>query len=403
MLADRVQTPLTILLSLCIHLAAALQFALALSSLSLPAQWLFQGLFLIFMSALLSLLQNLLRKKVMSVLLIQSARFLLLLVISYPMGRSIDVEMTLLVAIVFEIGLYTDLWISVIFSFLLIGAMLVFQGDHYVWRTLVPAPSLTQRVVLGVFPLLVLFLSATIRYYKKVIVVEKETIAQQKRAIVHTVETNLKLQDYIITREDEAAASERKRITRDIHDTVGHTLMSIILMMKAASRLERKADGRVSEFLAQTESQARLGMEDTRKALRILRTPESVRPTLVGSIHRLVKAFQGTFLKVRVEYSDIPMSFDETVDALLFRLVQEAITNSIRHGDADKVDIYFRLNEGEVFVAISDNGGGCRSFAPGIGLCGIMERLLQVNGTLHVPETEVGFTLIVRIPWNRKG
>jgi signal transduction histidine kinase len=314
------------------------------------------------------------------------------------MARVTGLVLVLTVSAVLDAGNYADPVIGLPLSGLTIAAVVISGGERFAWRMQVDNAILSERILVVVVSLLVLGVATILRQSRVSLAAQNARLAQAERALLHTLDTNMHLQEYAVSREDLAADEERKRITRDIHDTVGHTLMSIILMMQAAGKVMKNGDDGVRQFLEQTETQARNGMEETRRALRVLRATVGARPSLVARLNRLAHAFERTFLRLDIEYQNIPLSFNPEIDSIVLRVVQEAITNSIRHGGASVVDIHFWLEGGMVRVTINDNGRGCEEWSPGIGLCGIQERLSQVGGTLEVPPTDQGFSLVAMVP-----
>ena len=252
---------------------------------------------------------------------------------------------------------------------------------------------------MGSYPLIIMFLIRLLKYHQEVAENRKDFIEQLKNGSSQLVETNIQLQEYVLLKEDQAIFAERKRLSREIHDIIGHTLMSIILMMKAATRLSDEKKGQLHDFLLKTKDQAQKGLNETRRALRILRSTGTPKLTLVTAMNRIAKAFQATHIKIRIHYGNIPWSFNEQIDLIIYRAVQEGITNSLRHGNAQKIDIFFWYDNGIIQVTINDDGVGCEVFSFGIGLNGIRERLDEFNGYFEAKNTYEGFQLKLCIPW----
>ena len=109
-------------------------------------------------------------------------------------------------------------------------------------------------------------------------------------------------------------------------------------------------------------------------------------------------AFKDTHIKVSVHFSNVPWYFGGEIDPVVYRIVQEGITNAIRHGNATEIAVHLSLDAGQITVTINDNGGGAEDIVEGIGLSGIKERLRHVDGEVSAGNIRGGFRLCARIP-----
>jgi signal transduction histidine kinase len=120
----------------------------------------------------------------------------------------------------------------------------------------------------------------------------------------------------------------------------------------------------------------------------------------IDTLFEMKKIFQEvTGIHVDIESGNMKHDYGPTVNEVLTRIVQEAFTNSIRHGQASRILIHFWEFSESLSMMVSDNGIGARQIVKGIGLAGMEERLAAVGGTLEVfsPE-DGGFRLKVIIP-----
>ena len=99
-----------------------------------------------------------------------------------------------------------------------------------------------------------------------------------------------------------------------------------------------------------------------------------------------------------VHFSNVPWHFGGEIDTVIYRIVQEGITNAIRHGNATEIAVHLSLDAGQIAVTINDNGSGAKEMIEGIGLTGIKERLRYVDGEVSVGNIRGGFRLCARIP-----
>ena len=106
-----------------------------------------------------------------------------------------------------------------------------------------------------------------------------------------------------------------------------------------------------------------------------------------------------TGIKVEVLWGNISKNYAPQINKVITRIMQEALTNSIRHGEASYIQISFSEHYGKFSIAITDNGKGSKQIVKGIGLTGMEERLKTVNGELAASTPpEGGFRLTVNIP-----
>lgn len=211
--------------------------------------------------------------------------------------------------------------------------------------------------------------------------------------------TNLEYQKFAAHIEEEAADSERKRITRDIHDTVGYTMANVSMAMEAALRLIPPDDNELRKLILLTKEQARDGLKETRDALYRLRQHEVETIRGLQAVRKLASIFeQITGIHVKQDYSNVNGSFGDDVDRFLFRFVQEGLVNAFKHAKPTEIDIYFYLTDNILHVHIADNGRGCTALKEGIGMQGIRERLSRLGGELNLHCDSSGFALLANIP-----
>jgi signal transduction histidine kinase len=118
-----------------------------------------------------------------------------------------------------------------------------------------------------------------------------------------------------------------------------------------------------------------------------------------STINTIAKAFEAaTGVVVTIEYGNLPNQVDDDVMLVLYRLIQEGMTNSFRHGRATRIMIIFGYDAGEIHVVIRDNGHGAAEITDGIGFAGMRERLSALSGQLEARNVVNGFELLATIP-----
>ncbi|WP_148571911.1 sensor histidine kinase [Nocardioides caldifontis] len=192
-----------------------------------------------------------------------------------------------------------------------------------------------------------------------------------------------------------AVQEERGRISRDLHDSVAHTLTLITL--QAGSARERASSPDVTEVLGSIEEGAREGLAEMHRFLRLLdSTPEEQPgiahlPALVEGVRR-----GGLAVSVDVSVEEVPSG----VSTAVYRVVQEGLTNVVRHSDAQEVAVAVQRDGSAVVASVSSIGVARAASLPGSGrgLVGLRERLATVGGTITSSATEDGWRLVARIP-----
>ncbi len=187
--------------------------------------------------------------------------------------------------------------------------------------------------------------------------------------------------------------NERVRISRELHDLLGHHLTALSLNLEVASHL---AQGPVRERVQQSQSIARLLLSDVREAVSQLRADDAV--DLKRALAALVEGLPQP--AVHLEVADDFRVDDPRHAQVLLRCAQEVVTNTVRHARAE--NLWLELKRGgddELILSARDDGLGSAKLVPGNGLAGMRERLQQVGGTLKI-ETAAGrgLTLEARIP-----
>lgn len=183
---------------------------------------------------------------------------------------------------------------------------------------------------------------------------------------------------------------ERTRIARNIHDLLGHHLTALTIQLQVA---ERKSEGEVKGLLQQSQSIAKLLLADVREAVTEIRSASAL--PLQKVLQELVYEVPGK----RVAFS-IPDGFHvrqmEVADAVL-RIIQEGITNFMRHSNGDTLKVCVQQVADELVIELQDNGHVNVAITPSNGLRGMQERVAQLGGTFMLT-TESGLRIAVHLP-----
>lgn len=190
----------------------------------------------------------------------------------------------------------------------------------------------------------------------------------------------------------EVIADERLRIARDLHDLVGHTV-NVMLVQAGATRLVMDSDpAKARELLGQVEQSGRDALGELDEMLGLLRE-DSPQPG-VAQLPALVNRFGSAGLRVTLDVSASGLPPES--DVAVYRIVQEALTNSVRHGGATEATVQVHALP-DLVVDVHDNGRGATDYSPGRGLRGIAERAALLGGSAEHYSDEHGFHVVVRL------
>ena len=205
---------------------------------------------------------------------------------------------------------------------------------------------------------------------------------------------------------ERAAAQERIRLARELHDVVSHSISVIAIQAQAVRRRLRPEQTREASDLANLEAAAREAMAEMRRLFGVLRDEgEGVslapQPGL-GELGRLVDQVRGAGVAVDVVTDGEPAELPPGLDLAAYRIVQEAVTNALRHSGGRQVAVRLDYRPGELEVTVDDDGRGMHEgqhVGGGHGLRGIRERAELYGGSLDVGRAALGGTRIrARLP-----
>lgn len=197
-------------------------------------------------------------------------------------------------------------------------------------------------------------------------------------------------------------SQERLRIAREMHDGLGQTIASVSIQAGLADDVldERPEQARVAlRSIRQASSQA---LRELRTVLTVLRSEEedAVRPGL-AQLDELLDVARKTGLRVGKVVSGQPVQVAPTLDLTAYRVIQESLTNTIRHANAATVTVAVTYAPTTLTVEVTDDGAGGerRSTPPGFGLVGMTERVSALRGVLDAGfRPDGGFRVHVELP-----
>ena len=188
--------------------------------------------------------------------------------------------------------------------------------------------------------------------------------------------------------------AERVRIARELHDLVGHHLTALTLNLEVVTHL---VDGKVLEHVQQAHSLARLLLADVREVVSDMRQDDMV--NLADALNTLIEGVPKPRIHLDLPAEEV-MTEPQRAQVLL-RVVQEMITNSVRHANAGNLWIRLSMTTDGLAMSARDDGVGADKVSVGNGLLGMAERLKQLGGKLEIEsEPGAGFALHAWLPTN---
>jgi signal transduction histidine kinase len=199
-----------------------------------------------------------------------------------------------------------------------------------------------------------------------------------------------------------AAADERARLARDLHDVVAHGVSLMVLQAEAASEVLSSKPGHAAEALSSIAETGRVAVADLHDMLGMLRghsTAEYVHLDVDDLLERVRQA--GLSVAVDVTGTAVPLPL--TVGQTARRIVQEALTNTMRHAEARYATVEFQYGDDELVVHVRDDGARRAPAVTGTGqgLRGMAERAAEHGGSVEAGPTPGGFAVCARLPYSK--
>jgi signal transduction histidine kinase len=264
------------------------------------------------------------------------------------------------------------------------GAIWVFLQSF----TLVPIFASANYTIPEAFVLCTLYVGFSVFTYVTSLVARQQADSREEQ---RRLNSELRATRTLLT--ESSRIAERIRISRELHDLVGHHLTALSLNLEVASHL---VSGAAQEHVRQAQTVAKLLLSDVREVVSQLREDDNI--DLTAALKTLVEGVPGLNIHL-----DLPPRFavDDPLRAqVLLRCAQEIITNTVRHAGAHNLWLRCeRTDANELAIHAHDDGRGAVAMKQGNGLTGMRERLAQVGGRLNINTArDQGFALDAWLP-----
>lgn len=213
---------------------------------------------------------------------------------------------------------------------------------------------------------------------------------RQKNAKEELRRLNTELRATQVLLEDSSRINERLRISRDLHDLIGHHLTALTMNLEAASHM---TEGKPKDYVRKAHSIARLLLADVREVVSQFRSSEAL--DLGSAIAELLDDLPT--LEVHKQIADDFMIEDSKMAQAILRCLQELITNCMKHARAKTLSVKLNRSEDEICLTVKDDGIGLGNSQPGNGLLGLTERVKMLNGEVSFADKQ-GAEISLKLP-----
>jgi signal transduction histidine kinase len=212
---------------------------------------------------------------------------------------------------------------------------------------------------------------------------------------------------YVAEVEDRAQRAERLRIARELHDAVAHSIATITVQAGAAEHVIGEHPDQAAQALHAIKETSKQALAELREALGVLRQDEGAQPRApaagLAQLDALVERVRGAGIEVELEIEGESDAVPTAVDLAAYRIVQESLTNVVRHSGSSSAQVKITYDRRLLTVAVSDEGGGEQRFTEGTGrgLSGMRERVQALGGTFEAsPRPGGGFQVRASLPFD---
>jgi signal transduction histidine kinase len=222
------------------------------------------------------------------------------------------------------------------------------------------------------------------------------------------MESERRLAELQLERQEQLAAAiaERERLAREVHDVIAHSVSVMTVQSTAARRVMDRDHGRAAAALEAIERTGRDALSELRRVLSVLRPAHGALPLTpqlgIGDLEDLADQIRSAGVDVTVRFQGSRPRVPTALDLSIYRIAQEALTNTLKHAGAGSADVIVRYADDAVEVECTDDGSRATAHSNGStghGLVGMRERALILGGEIDAgPQPDGGYRVRARLP-----
>ncbi len=248
-------------------------------------------------------------------------------------------------------------------------------------------PNLGHISLSSIIALLGFVFLSSILYFLKEQIIQRSKLSNSMNEVeeknIKLEKAYSKLKEHSEALEEMAALKERNRISRELHDTVGHTLTTVLVEIEAGKRLLVKDKPGGLDKITLAQEQVRKGLKDIRSSVTMMKEGKD----LIEFIPSLKLILEDTKLHtdVKIHYDiSLDRNISKTYEKIIYNSLLEGITNGIKHGDAKEFIFKLYDSDENIFFYLEDKGLGSEDIILGFGLTNMKESVESVNGEFNL-------------------
>lgn len=215
------------------------------------------------------------------------------------------------------------------------------------------------------------------------------------------IEVNKELEGYVDTIEEITLLKERNRISREIHDSVGHALSTAMIQLTAMEAIAEKENSAIKDSIKKLRNFINDSFQDVKRAVRELKPDQYENYKGILRLQDVCKNFQRmTGIEIKVIISKGQWNLSTKQVSHLYRITQEVLSNSLKHGKASTIKVIMNFTDSEFIISFSDDGIGTDKIVEsGVGLKSIKERAEEIEATVDMRSARgKGFFVKIVVP-----
>lgn len=231
--------------------------------------------------------------------------------------------------------------------------------------------------------------------------IERVELLARVQVLIRAHDYSVELAQLYQGAQEQATFVERQRLARELHDSVSQMLFSASMLSQSVPQLQKRNPERALEQLDEIAQLSRSALSEMRTLLLEMRPDNLVKANFKDLVDQLISAIQGRRHITVISNVEKVTGLPDDIHIGLYRIVQEAFNNIVKHSEATEVKIVLMAEGGKLVLDIQDNGAGfdIEQQKPGFGLGSMRERAAQMGATLHVTsQKDNGTQIQVSLP-----